>query len=249
MRSLAAAFFLSASILPASADIVVVCPPLIRDGLQEFAAAYTKTTGKAVSVRANVMGKIMDDIANGTPAPDIVLLPPDLMNSLASQAGIKPQTRTQVGRVEIALAVRTGAPHPDISTVSKLKAALQNAQTVVYTQPGPPRNSMEAGIIDRLMHRPEFADTRTKTIANGSGISALASGEGDMAMQVVPAVTAQRGVELVGPLPPELEAHIDTEIAVSTRSSNAAEAGEFIHYITRSDAAPEWKKFGLDRRP
>jgi ABC-type molybdate transport system substrate-binding protein len=66
---------------------------------------------------------------------------------------------------------------------------------------------------------------------------------------VVPAVTAQRGVELVGPLPPELEAHIDTEIAISTRSSNMAEADEFIRYITRSDATPEWKKFGLDRRP
>ncbi|HWU56527.1 MAG TPA: substrate-binding domain-containing protein [Rhizomicrobium sp.] len=249
MRSLAVAFLLSASVLPACADIVVVCPPLVRDGLQDFAATYTKTTGKAVSVRADVMGKIMDDIAGGVPAPDVVLLPPNLMNSLASQGGIRPQTRTQVGRVEIALAVRAGAPHPDISTVSKLKAVLHNAQLVVYTQPGPPRNSMEAGIIDGLMHRPEFADTRTKTIADSSGISALANGEGDMAMQVVPAVTAQRGVELVGPLPPELGAHIDTETAVSTRSSNIAEAAEFVRYITRPDAAPEWKKFGLDRQP
>ena len=69
----------------------------------------------------------------------------------------------------------------------------------------------------------------------------------DLALQVVSAITATPGIELVGPLPPELGAHVDTEIAVSARSADPANAAAFIGYITRPEAAGVWKKFGLDR--
>lgn len=249
MRTVLAALLMSAAFasMAQAAGLVVVCPPLVREGMTDFAAAYTKDTGVAVSVRADVMGKIMDDIKTGEPAADVVLLPPDLMTALDKDGGVRAGSRGKLGRVEIALAVRPGAPHPDISTVEKLRAALLGAKTITYTRPGPPRNSMEAGIIDGLMHRPDFAGVHTMTIADGSGISALAKGDGDMAMQVVPEVMAQKGVELVGPLPAELGAHIDTEAAVSAHAGDAAAADAFIRYITRPEAAAEWKKFGLDR--
>ena len=147
-----------------AAELQVVCPPLVQDGMKDLAAAYTRQTGTVVTVRAMVMGKIMDDIQAGVPAADVVLLPPDLMDALSKNNGVKPGTRAPVGRSEIALAVRAGAPHPDISTVEKLRAVLLAAKTVAYTQPGPPRNSMEAGIIDRMLHRPDFAGVHTMTV-------------------------------------------------------------------------------------
>jgi len=131
--------------------------------------------------------------------------------------------------------------------VEKLRAMLLGAKTVAYTQPGPPRNSMEAGIIDRMLHRPDFAGVHTMTVTTGSGVSALAKGDSDLALQVVSAITATKGIELVGPLPRELGAHIDTEIAVSARSADSANAAAFIRYITRPEAAAVWKRFGLDQ--
>ena len=233
---------------PAKAtELQVVCPPLVRDGMTDLASAYTKQTGKGVVVRSDVMGKIMGDIRTGTPAADVVVLPPDLMDVLVKDNGIKAGTRMAVGRVEIALAARPGAPHPDISTVEKLRAVLLGAKTLAYTQPGPPRNSMEARIIDQMLHRPEFSGVHTMTVTTGSGVSALAKGDSDLALQVIPEITAQPGIELVGPLPPELGAHIDTEIAVSERSTDATNATAFIRYITRPEAAEAWKRFGLDR--
>jgi ABC-type molybdate transport system substrate-binding protein len=116
-----------------------------------------------------------------------------------------------------------------------------------YTQPGPPRNSMEAGIIDKILHRPDFAGVHTMTVTTGSGVSALAKGDSDLALQVIPEITAMPGIEVAGPLPPELGAHIDTEIAVSARSANSANAEAFIRYITRPEVAATWKQFGLDR--
>ena len=233
---------------PAGAtEVQIVCPPLVRDGMTDLAAAYTRQTGVTVVVRSDVMGKIMGDVETGTPAPDVVLLPPDLMDALVKNNGVKTGTRVAVGRVEIALAVRPGAPHPDISTVEKLRAVLRGAKMLSYTQPGPPRNSMEAGIIGQMLRRPEFTGIHTMTVTTGSGVSALAKGDSDLALQVIPEITAQSGIELVGPLPPELGAHIDTEIAVSARSTDATNAAAFILYITRPEAAAVWKKFGLDR--
>jgi molybdate transport system substrate-binding protein len=239
--------FLSAVfVAPAlAASVQVVSPPLVRAGLTQLAADYTKQTGIVVTVRADVMGKIMNDIKAGP--TDVVLLPPNLMDVLSKDDGIKPGTRQTAGRVEIALAVRPGAPHPDISTVEKLRATLLSAKTVAYSQPGPPRNSMEAGIIDRILHRPEFAGVHTLTVNPGSGISALAKGDADMALQVVPEITPVKGVELVGPLPSELGAHIDVDTAISASSADPAAAEAFIRYIIRPDAAAEWKTFGLDR--
>lgn len=228
-----------------ASELQIICPPLTRDGINDLALSFEKETGTKVHVRSDVMGKIIADIDAGMPAPDVVLLPPDLMETLQKSNGTVSNTRTVLGRIEIALAVRTGAPHPDISTVEKLRTVLGD-KVLAYTQPGPPRNSMEAGIIDGLMHRPIFSTVRTITIATGSGISALAKGDGEFAMQVIPEINAQKGVELVGPLPPELDAHIDTQVAVSSRSANQTDAMAFIRYITRPDAAKTWVKYGLD---
>jgi molybdate transport system substrate-binding protein len=215
--------------------------------LEDLASAYTKETGITVTLKSDVMGKIMNDIQTDTPAADVIVLPVNLMDSLEKDGGVKPGTRVALARVEIALAVRAGAPRPDISTVGKLRAVLLRAGAVLYTQPGPPRYSMEAGIIDLLLKRPEFVGVHAVPIANGSGVTALVRGDGDMAMQVVPEILPHKEIESAGPLPAELGAHIDTATAVSGRSGNPAEALAFIRYITRPEATTIWKTTGVDR--
>lgn len=247
VRNPTAAIFLSISItLPASAmGLQIICPPLVRDGIAEFAYSYTQKTGVPVNVKADVMGKIMRDIKTGT--ADVILLPSGLMDELSKDGGVKAAMRHKVGRVEIALAVRPGSPHPDISTVSKFSSALKSAATVAYTKPGPPRNSMEAAIIDHILHESQFSGVHLMTVATGSGVAALAKGGADMALQVTPEIISRRDVELVGPLPPQLGAHIDVDAAVSAGSPDPRVASDFIRYISRLDAAQDWKKFGLDR--
>src|SRR6185312_13412946 len=150
-------------------------------------------------------------------------------------------------RVEIGLAVPAGAPHPDISTVAQLSSALRSAKMVVYSKPGPPRNSVEAGIIDTILKQPEFTGVHSTPVETGSGIMALVHGEGDMAMQVIPEITPHKEVELVGPLPAKLGAHSDTAIAISARSGDAPDARAFIRYIMGPHAKAVWKVKGLDR--
>jgi molybdate transport system substrate-binding protein len=247
--SLAIATLLAISLVSGAdaAELQVFCPPLVRDGLDKLAVAFTEQTGTHVSVKSEVMGKLVVDVRTGT--PDVVLLPPDMMDALDKDGGVKAGSRVPLARVEIALAVRAGAHHPDISTVEKTRAALDEAKALVYSEPGPPRNSMEAGIIARMLARPEFAAVHARPVpqANGSGVVALARGDGDMTLQVIPEILPHKEVELVGPLPAELGAHIDTVAAVSSRAANPDEAGAFLRYITRPEATAIWKEAGINR--
>ena len=247
MNKFSTIVFVSALLaLPSAAMAMdVICPPLARDGIADLAAAYTQKTGIPVTVKAVVMGKIMDDIKAGP--VDVILLPSILMEKLQTDQGLQAGSRQKLGRMEIGLAVRPGMPHPDISTVEKFASALKKAAAVAYTQPGPPRYSMEAGIIDQMLHRPEFSGVHLMPITTDSGITALAKGNADMALQATSAIVSRKDVELVGALPPELGAHIDLDVASAPKAADAKAALDFIHYITRQEAAENWKRFGVNR--
>ena len=99
-------------------------------GLREVADAFTKKTGVKVTLVTDGMGTIVQDAKTKEPAADVVMLPIDLMATLALDHGIKPGSFTPLGRLQIGLFKKPDAPKPDISTVDKL-AAVMKAATVV----------------------------------------------------------------------------------------------------------------------
>lgn len=213
-------------------------------GLLDLADAFLKETGTTVTVTSIGMGRIVNEIKTATPAADVVFLPLELMSTLALDGGIT-GPYTPLGRVEVGLAVRAGAPHPDISTVEKLRAALLPAKAVMYSNPA--TGSMVARIVDTMLKRPEFTGVQGVISTRGEGGQALARGEGDMALQLICEIYPYKEIELVGPLPRELAAWIDTATAVSSRAADPETARAFVRYITRPEATAIWKAKGLNR--
>ena len=99
---------LTSVIQGANAEIRVLSPPLVEAALEELASAYTKETGTTVTLKSDVMGRIINTIQTDTPAADVILLPVNLMDSLEKDGGVKPGTRVALARVEIGLAVPRG---------------------------------------------------------------------------------------------------------------------------------------------
>ena len=99
------------------ADIRVLTPGVVfMSGLPDISAAFTKQTKKTVGINTVGMGTIVEEIGKRTPPPDMIVLPFQLMNSLALEGGVVAGTMTPLGRNRMGLAVRAGAPKPDIST-------------------------------------------------------------------------------------------------------------------------------------
>lgn len=243
---LAAAFAALAVTCAQAAEITVLAPGFVKfAGIEDLAAAYTKETGVKVTVKSTGMGAMLDTIRSGTPAADVVMLPQNLMDTLQKQKGVVPGSRKPLGRVEIVLIVPAGAAHPDISTTAKLSAALKGARHVAYSSPWKDEKSAQAMIIHDILARPDFVGTHEVPIMNGNGVKGIKDGA-DMALQLV-CETRDPAVSVVGPLPPDLHAWLDGEVAVSSRTADAKAAAAFVAYILRPAAAPVWKAKGLDR--
>ena len=228
----------------ARAEIRILAPPVVSNaGLKEIAAAFTQKTGIAVAVRSLELLKIPENV---TAQPtDIVFLTHSLMDGLAKTSSVKRESITGVGRVNIGLAVRAGAPHPDISTPEKLIAALRASKGVVYSNPDPARGSLGAALIDRLLKRPDFAGVHGVISSKGNGASGLINGEGDSALQFESEILPHKEIELVGSLPQELGAYVDISVAIAANASAATEAQTFIKFITSPENASLWTAGGL----
>jgi molybdate transport system substrate-binding protein len=230
----------------AAADIRAMTPGVVNSsGLPDLAAAYTKETGKKVAITVVGMGSIVETIKTINPPPDVIMLPFQLMTSLSLDGGVAPGTFTPLGRTRMGLAVRAGAPHPDISTVEKFAAALRSAKAVMRSNPA--SRTMVALLIDDVLKRPEFAGVNAPPSTRGEGGQALVRGEGDMAIQTICQILPYKEIELVGPLPAELEAWIDMTTAVSARAQHPGDARAFIQYLLRPESDKVWKPRGLER--
>jgi molybdate transport system substrate-binding protein len=230
----------------ATADIRVITPGVVfASGLPDIAADFTKETGKKVGIVVVGMGTIVEEMTKKTPPPDVIVLPFQLMTTLSLDGGVAPGTFTPLGRTRMGLAVRAGAPKPDISTVEKLAAALKSAKAVMRSNPA--SRTMVALLIDNVLKRPEFAGVNAPPSTKGEGGQALAAGEGDMAIQTISQILPYKEIELVGPLPAELGAWIDSGVAVSARATHAADARALIQYLLRPESNKVWKPRGLER--
>jgi len=245
MRLLLSAALLAALTASANAaEIRVLSPGFVyNSALKDLAADFTKKTGVNVIVSEGGMNVIVDQIKTATPAADVIALPADLMNTLYLDGGILAGSYTPLGRDELALAVKKGAPHPDISTVDKLAVVLKSAQAVEVNDPR--GGTMQAVIIDGILKRPEFAGAHVVPVAKGEGAGALAGGEGDMAIQLVPEILNKPPIDLVAPLPVELGGHMDAILAVSSRTADPKNALAFVRFLTRPEARAAWTAKGM----
>lgn len=240
---------------PASAaEIRVISPGVISNsGLSDVAATFEKKTGVKVTIQVDGMGTIMNDTKTQTPAADVVMLPMDLMSTMALSGGLKPGSFTPLGRVEIGLFVKPGFnSHPDISTVPALVAAMKTASVVFYSDPV--SGSMQAGMSDRMLKRPDFAGVHGVPV-KGDAEPALKRGDGDdhaMGLGLIhgthsPANTPTDNPYLIGMLPAELGMHMDMATAISARSADPKDAAAFIQFALSPEMRGIWKAKGVDR--
>jgi ABC-type molybdate transport system substrate-binding protein len=234
-----------------AAEIRVISPGVISNsGLTEVAAAFEKKTGVKVTIQVDGMGTIVADIRNQTPAADVVMLPMDLMGTMVLSGGVS--DFTPLGRAEIGLFKKPDAPRPDITTVPKLIAVIKNASSVLYSDPV--SGSMQAGMSDRLLKRPDFAGIHGVPV-KGDAEPALKRGEGDataMGLGLIhdphnPTNTETGSPWLVGELPAELGMHMDMATGINTRSADKTNAIAFVQFAISPEMRGVWKAKGIAR--
>jgi molybdate transport system substrate-binding protein len=194
----------------------------MKSVMLEVAPLFARASGSQADFRFALTSVLRKDIEDGA-AFDIALLPRPELDALAQAGKVAAGTQTDITRSAVGLAVRVGAPKPDISTAKALKRTLLDARSIGYSD-GP-----SGAYIAELLERLGIAQEVKSKIRLTSRL--VAEGEAEVGMQQIVAILPVKGAELVGPLPSELQNVIVYAAGLSPVAAQSGAARTFIAFL------------------
>jgi molybdate transport system substrate-binding protein len=183
-----------------------------------------------------------EKIGSGAPA-DVAAIAPYAAAEWTAKGKIVAGTATNFAQAGVGVAVKAGAPKPDISNVAAFKAAMLNAKSIGYSRGG------SGGIAARVMEKLGIADAlkaRTQFIDGRPVAEDVAKGLVEVGLQQINVILPVEGIDYVGPLPPELQHTVKFTGAVLTSSKQPEAAKAFLAFIASPEAAPLIAKSAME---
>jgi molybdate transport system substrate-binding protein len=214
--------------------------------INELAADFERRSGYRITqlLRHTDMPIQAKQKTDAGEAFDAAFVVPALLDQLAQEGKILDDSRTSFLRVPIGVAVRAGASRPDISSVEAFKRTLLGAKSIAYLRAGTSGLYLQelferSGIGAELQakaRRPE-----TDTVGD-----LVAEGEAEVGVTAIATLIATHGVDVVGPLPAEIQSYVFFAAAVSTTAVVPDVARALIKLLTGPAAIPTIRSKGME---
>ena len=228
------------------ADIKVLSTHAVQGVLRELGPTFERASGVRLAIDYDPANALKRKIEDGV-AFDVAIVTRPVIDALAARGKIVRESCTDIGRSGLGVAVRKGAPIPDIASVDTFKNALLAARSVVRSREG------TSGLyFETLLTRLGIADAMTgKIVLGGSGRIAelVARGEADMAVQQIPELLPVEGVDFAGPFPDELQLYTIFSAGVSAACKVKDMATAFIDALGAPASSALFEANGLERVP
>jgi molybdate transport system substrate-binding protein len=215
----------------------------MRAALAELTPRFERESGNTLRVSYDPAQIILRRVDNGETA-DVALLGEEAIDRLVAAGIVAASSRRLLARNGIGLGVRAGAPKPDIATREAFVQALRAADSIAYTSEGA-SGIYFADLIERL----GIGDTvRAKARTQPGGLvgELVVAGQAQMAIQQLPELLAVPGIEVVGPLPDEVQKINTTAAGVFTRSQAGAAASSLIEFLASAPAREVFRAKGFE---
>lgn len=229
----------------AASEITVLCSNGLKAVVEELVPQYERATKNTVVVKYGLAASLKQQIEGGAPF-DVAIVTPPVIDDLIAHGKIAAGTRTAIAQSGLAIAIRTGARKPDISTVDALKRALLDAKGIAYAKEGASGVAF-AAIVQRL----GIADAlkaKSKLTATGEAVGeAVSRGESEFGVLPVSEILPVRGAELLGTFPAEVQTYVVMVGGVNAGTKQPAVANDLIRFLTAPAALPVLKAKGMER--
>ena len=226
-----------------AAELQVLAGGAMSGPLKELGAQFESASGHKLAFRFGTTPELIKLATTAGPF-DLAVVPREVFKDAAAQAQFASGPTTDIARAGLGVAVRAGAPKPDISTPEALKQTLLKAQSIASI----PESAAGAQVLrafERLgIGEAMKAKTEVQT-APAQIVQAVAKGEAELGVFLLNVLTAP-GLDVVGPFPAELQQEVVFTAAVAANSKEAEAAKAFIAYLKTPAAIAMIKAKGMN---
>lgn len=241
---------LALAVMPAiagAAEIVVFCPGAVQTVVTELARSYTQATGHSTRFVYGTAGSVAKRVADGENG-DVVITTTELMANLAKSGRVDSASTQQLGSMGVGVAVRAGAPRPDVRTVESFKAAMLAARSITFADPAFGGQSgihvakvfEELGIADELKPRLQLRPGAPQAFVE------VARGDIELGLGQISEILANKGLVLVGPLPPAIQNSVTFAAALHGAAQAQEPARAFIAHLRAPAAQARFRELGFE---
>lgn len=229
-----------------AAEITLIAPGGIKAAFDQLIPDFEHSTGHKVAATYGSGGGTKDRVVRGDPF-DVPIVQPPYENVLAS-GNVIASSETPLAGVAVGLAVRKGAPKPDISSADALRRVLLAARAISYPDP---TTGAAAGVsLTATLQKLGIAEAmQPKTIMAQGGANAmarLAKGEVDIGLTFISEMSGEPGIALVGPLPREISPPTMLVAFVSSHAKTPEAAQALIRFLAATEAAAIYRAHGME---
>ena len=226
-----------------AAELKILAGGSMTGSLNELGPQFERASGHKLTIHFDSTPNLIKQVTSGAPF-DLVVTPVDVFKDAAAKARFGPSPTIDIARVGYGVAVRAGAPKPDISTPDALKKTLLDAQSIAFV-PASAAGACVLKMFERLdIGEPMKAKTRPQAAPAQIG-PAVAKGEAELAVFLTSVLIAP-GVDLVGSFPAELQQELVFTAAIAADTKEAEPAKAFIDYLTTPAATAVIKAAGMN---
>jgi molybdate transport system substrate-binding protein len=226
-----------------AAELQVLAGGAIAAPMSELAALFERASGHRLVIRFGTTPELIRLATTGGPF-DLGVTPRNVFQDAAAQARFVPGPTTDIARVGLGVAVRSGAPKPDIGTPEALKRTLLNAQSIATIPASAGGTAALRGF--ELLGISEAVKAKTNAQTGPAQlVEAVAKGEAELGVFLLNVLTAP-GLDVVGAFPADLQQEVVFTAAVAANAREAEAARAFIAYLTTPDAKAVFKVKGMN---
>jgi molybdate transport system substrate-binding protein len=227
-----------------TAEIVTLCHANVRPAVEAIIPAFERASGHKVTISYLPVPAIGQQIDSGSRV-DLAIAFSDRMDDFVRTGKFPAGSRFEVMRSGIGVAVRAGAPKPDISSASALKNTLLAAKSVAFSQ-GPTGVHLTT-VIQRLGIADQLKSKLTMTAPGlGSVATMVANGEIEIGIHGIYELVPIAGIDIVGPIPAELQKMIVYSAMIPSNAKEPEAANALVNFFSSDSAIPLLKTTGME---
>jgi molybdate transport system substrate-binding protein len=230
-----------------AAELKLLSPGAMMSSLKQLTPQFETASGHKVAVTYSPALALADRVKEGEVA-DVVILGEGPAAALERLGRLVAGSRTVIGRVGVGVFVRRGDPKPDIGTVEAFTRALMNATAITYSDPalGGSASNYVSSLLASLDITGSIKSKITLATKYRSLADFVAGGGADFGLNQIAEIVADPRLELVGPLPAEVQRYTHYTAAVIALSGNQDAAKDLIAFLASTAASDVMKVRGFE---